>query len=145
MMWIEIIGTVTMVLAVIGTVLNNQRRRACFYIWLVSNASSLGCHVAMGAYSFALRDAIFFGLAIHGLFAWQRPEKAKDAVTPGRRDAETSEYEAAWHRNERWRMGLGEKARFYLHTPAGRPLPSSTMNPAEAAVWMAQGDVILMR
>jgi hypothetical protein len=37
---VEIIGTAATVLAVAGVVLNNRRRRACFAVWLVSNALS---------------------------------------------------------------------------------------------------------
>jgi hypothetical protein len=139
MVWIEIIGLVTTVLAVIGTVLNNQRRRACFSIWLVSNASSLGCHVALAAYSFALRDAIFFALAIHGLFAWRRPQKASPQITQmtpiekERSQKTWDEYEtilAADRRNRRRQWVKTGKARFYLHTPSGNSLPSGTMSPA---------------
>jgi nicotinamide riboside transporter PnuC len=75
-MWIETIGTIATVLAVAGVVANNHRRIACFYFWLVSNALTLLCHVALGAWSLAVRDAIFWFLAIYGLVCWSRAARA---------------------------------------------------------------------
>ena len=69
---LEAIGVVITVLAVVGAVLNNRRRRSCFWLWLVSNAPSLGVHVAVGLWALAARDAIFFILAIEGLRRWKR-------------------------------------------------------------------------
>lgn len=56
---IEIIGTIATMLAVAGVYLNNRRLRACFAVWLVSNALSLLIHLQAGIYSLCLRDAGF--------------------------------------------------------------------------------------
>jgi nicotinamide riboside transporter PnuC len=69
---IEAIGWVITVIAVWGVVLNNQRRRECFYLWLVSNGLSAGVHLWAGMWAMATRDAIFFSLAIMGLRAWRQ-------------------------------------------------------------------------
>jgi nicotinamide riboside transporter PnuC len=69
---VEIIGAISTLLAVAGTVLNNRRLRACFPIWIVSNVMTLGIHVTAGLWSLAVRDAIFFLLAIDGLRRWRK-------------------------------------------------------------------------
>lgn len=69
---IEIVGAVVTVLAVAGAVLNNHRRRECFMIWLVSNGLSLACHVMLAAWSLAVRDGVFWLLAVHGWVRWGR-------------------------------------------------------------------------
>ena len=72
---IETIGAAITVLAVSGVVLNNRRHRACFALWLVSNAASAAVHIAAGMYSLAARDLIFFALCIHGLILWTRADR----------------------------------------------------------------------
>jgi len=71
---VETIGIIGTVLAVAGVLLNNRRRRECFYLWLVSNGLTLAVHVMAGIWSLAVRDAIFFLLAIDGLAKWSRRE-----------------------------------------------------------------------
>jgi nicotinamide riboside transporter PnuC len=68
---IEFFGAVATVIAVAGVVMNNRRRRGCFYLWIVSNALTLGVHVAAGVWSLAVRDGIFFVLAVEGLLRWR--------------------------------------------------------------------------
>jgi nicotinamide riboside transporter PnuC len=69
---IEILGWVATVIAVYGVVLNNRRIRSCFWLWLLSNAMSCGIHAYLGVWSLAVRDAVFFALAIHGLVLWRK-------------------------------------------------------------------------
>lgn len=71
----EIVGVFATVLAVVGVITNNRRLRWCFLLWMVSNALSGGIHVHAGIWSFVVRDAIFFVLAIEGWFKWGRSEK----------------------------------------------------------------------
>jgi uncharacterized iron-regulated membrane protein len=68
---IEVAGLAITVLAVSGAVLNNRRLRACFWLWLVSNAASAAVHLALCLWCLAARDVIFFGLAIEGLLRWR--------------------------------------------------------------------------
>lgn len=70
---IEFLGTIATVIAVVGVLLNNRRMRVCFAVWMVSNAITFGIHAAAGIWSLAARDAIFFALAIEGLYRWRKP------------------------------------------------------------------------
>lgn len=72
---LELIGTITTILAVTGVVLNNRRKRACFMFWLVSNAMSMIIHAQTGVWSLAVRDLIFIVLAIEGWYLWKSNSK----------------------------------------------------------------------
>lgn len=68
----EICGIIATVLAVIGVVLNNRKLIACFYFWIASNAITGWIHADMGVYSLLVRDIVFFGLAVEGLYRWRK-------------------------------------------------------------------------
>jgi nicotinamide riboside transporter PnuC len=72
---IEWAGTISMVIAISGVVLNNYQKRACFVVWLVSNSISLAVHLVVGPWSFVARDLVFILLAVHGWFTWKRKHK----------------------------------------------------------------------
>ena len=76
--WMEWVGIVSGVLAVVGVVFNNYSSRACFPIWLVSNATSAYLHINAGMWGLAARDASFFGLAIMGLIMWSRKKEQRN-------------------------------------------------------------------
>lgn len=75
---IELVGLVATVLAVIGVVLNNRKRRACFLIWIVSNLMTAAIHAHAGIWQGAdcktmiLRDLVFVYLAVEGWQLWGR-------------------------------------------------------------------------
>jgi nicotinamide riboside transporter PnuC len=69
--FLEILGTISTVLAITGVVLNNYLDSRCFYVWLVSNTISAWIHIEAGIWSLAARDVIFIGLAFHGLRKWK--------------------------------------------------------------------------
>jgi len=69
---VEILGTIATMLAVLGVVFNNHKLIACFYLWLLSNAITAGIHLDAGIYSLLIRDLIFFGLAIEGIYRWRK-------------------------------------------------------------------------
>lgn len=73
---IETIGTVATLIAIAGVWMNNRRRIECFYLWLASNALTLGVHVHAGIWSLALRDVVFLALAVDGLRRWRREARA---------------------------------------------------------------------
>jgi nicotinamide riboside transporter PnuC len=54
----------------LGVILNNRRMRACFFVWLVSNAIMFGIHAWVGIWSLAIRDGIFLVLAVEGWYRW---------------------------------------------------------------------------
>jgi len=68
---IELIGTISTILAITGVILNNRRLRVCFLIWLVSNSLTLVIHAQTGVWSLVARDAIFLVLAVEGWFKWR--------------------------------------------------------------------------
>lgn len=70
---IEAIGTISTVIAIVGTVANTRRLRWCFALWMVSNTLSLAVHAWAGIWSFAARDVVFLALAIEGWFRWRTP------------------------------------------------------------------------
>jgi nicotinamide riboside transporter PnuC len=69
---IKIIGTIATCLAVAGVWLNNRKRLACFYLWLVSNFLCAIIHSSTGIWSLFFRDVIFIILAVEGLIKWSR-------------------------------------------------------------------------
>ncbi len=71
--WTETIGWLVTAVAVTGVVCNNHRLRACFLLWMLSNAASAAIHVSASLWALAARDVIFFALSIHGLKAWSKP------------------------------------------------------------------------
>lgn len=66
----EITGWMATAIALLGVWLNNNRRRTCFVLWLVSNAITFCIHAAVGMWPLAARDGAFFLLAIHGWRLW---------------------------------------------------------------------------
>ncbi len=68
--FVSIIGWFATAVALAGVWLNNRRRRACFVMWLVSNAITFAIHAGAGLWPLAARDGAFFILAIHGWWLW---------------------------------------------------------------------------
>lgn len=75
-MLIEIIGAIASVVAVVGVLANNRRRRGCFMLWLVSNGISAAIHAHIGVWSLFARDVVFFFLAAEGWWLWGRERNA---------------------------------------------------------------------
>lgn len=57
--------------AVLGVWLNNHKDRRCFYCWIFTNLSWAAVNAWHGLYIEALQNAIFLGLAFHGLVKWK--------------------------------------------------------------------------
>ena len=68
----ETLGAIAGVLAVIGVVLNNRRMISCFYIWIVSNSICALLHFNAELWSLMIRDIVFIGLALEGIYRWGR-------------------------------------------------------------------------
>jgi len=64
--------------SLVGVVLNIRRRRACFAIWIATNAAWCAIDMAAGLPAQAMLMAVYTGLAMWGYVAW-RP-----ANTPSR-------------------------------------------------------------
>lgn len=74
---LEILGAVSMIFAVTGVILNNNRLSGCFYLWIISNLISGYLHWQGGMMALCLRDLIFTLLAIHGAYLWKKVLKVK--------------------------------------------------------------------
>jgi nicotinamide riboside transporter PnuC len=72
---IELLGTITTVLAVAGVILNNRHRIECFYLWLLSNLLSAVIHFQTDTKSLMIRDMIFLVLAVEGIVLWKKKVK----------------------------------------------------------------------
>lgn len=67
---IDVFGWTATAVALAGVWMNNKRQRACFLLWLVSNAITFVIHVGAGMWPMAVRDLAFFVLAVHGWWLW---------------------------------------------------------------------------
>ena len=81
--WIEPASWIATAIAIVGVILNNRRRRECFYLWLCSNGLTLVIHLHAGLWALAVRDGVFWCLAVHGLAVWTAKAKNdRPAPTP---------------------------------------------------------------
>lgn len=62
------------ILALIGVVLNIKKNKACFYIWLVTNASWACIDFYKDIPAQGILFTIYTGLAVWGIFAWKEKE-----------------------------------------------------------------------
>lgn len=80
-MTLELWGLLSTALAIAGVILNNRRRRECFYVWIVSNSLTFCVHAWAGLWSLALRDVVFLVLAFDGLRRWRPGVPASASAT----------------------------------------------------------------
>ena len=59
-------------LGIVGVILNNHRRRECFYLWMVSNAGWMIVDYRAGIYVQSGLFLTYFFLAVHGLWKWRK-------------------------------------------------------------------------
>lgn len=57
--------------ALIGTILNVRKLRACFFLWLITNAMWFVWDILNGLPSRAILDLVQFGLAAWGIYEWR--------------------------------------------------------------------------
>lgn len=55
-----------------GVILNNYKRKECFYVWMVGNACWAVIDWYHGLYSQSVLMVVYFGLAIHGVWNWRK-------------------------------------------------------------------------
>jgi len=72
MIVLETLGTIAMVLAVIGVLLNNRKNRNCFYVWFISNSILIYVHLNVNLYSLVIRNIVFLLLAVEGWYKWRK-------------------------------------------------------------------------
>ena len=66
--WLLAAGSLT------GVVLNIRKRRACFAIWVATNAAWSAVDFAHELYAQSALMAVYAGLAVWGWFAWRAPD-----------------------------------------------------------------------
>lgn len=57
--------------AIIGVILNIKKRRECFYIWAVTNASWAIIDFAEGIPAQGFLFTVYFCLAMWGIYEWR--------------------------------------------------------------------------
>lgn len=62
--------------SIVGTVANIYHKRWCFWVWACTNALWTAYDLWLGAYPQAALMAVYFGLAIVGLWKWKRARQA---------------------------------------------------------------------
>jgi len=65
-MWLVTAASIT------GTVANIYKRRWCFGVWAVTNAMWAAYDLWIGAHAQAALMAVYFGLALWGLWRWRK-------------------------------------------------------------------------
>jgi len=63
------------VFVLIGVVLNIKRKRACFYIWLFTNASWAAVDFYKGIPAQGVLFTIYTALAVWGIIEWKEEKK----------------------------------------------------------------------
>lgn len=71
----EILGTIALILGVIGCLLNNRKLRICFIVWLISNVLNGIVHIRVDVWSLLIRDVVFSILVVEGWIRWGRKKK----------------------------------------------------------------------
>lgn len=64
------------ILSLIGVVLNIKKRKECFYIWGVTNFGWVFIDYNAGLYAQSLLFAIYFVLALWGIYEWKKSESS---------------------------------------------------------------------
>jgi len=57
--------------SLIGVVMNIKKRRECFYIWAVTNASWTAVDYYHGLYAQSALFGVYFCLAVYGAWEWR--------------------------------------------------------------------------
>lgn len=72
MHWTHFVLYVT---GITGVILNNHKRKECFYLWMIGNAGWAFVDYQAGLYVQCLLFVTYFALAVHGIWNWKRMEK----------------------------------------------------------------------
>jgi nicotinamide riboside transporter PnuC len=63
-------------LSIIGVVLNIYKNKYCFVIWAVTNFAWMVIDFQIGLYSQSFLFAVYFVLALFGLYKWAKQSEA---------------------------------------------------------------------
>jgi len=74
-LWFTYITWILTILSIIGVILNIKKKRICFYIWAVTNASWAIIDFSKGIPAQGCLFIIYFVLAIWGIIEWKKDIK----------------------------------------------------------------------
>ncbi len=57
--------------SIVGVIANIKKKRWCFYVWAITNAAWVVINIIIGLYSAATLFAVYFVLAVWGLYEWK--------------------------------------------------------------------------
>ncbi len=60
------------VASIVGVVMNTRLDRRCFYVWTITNACWAIIDWQKGLYAQAALFAVYFCLAVYGVYEWRR-------------------------------------------------------------------------
>jgi len=77
MNWFELLGIISLIFAIAGSLLNNRKMIVCFPIWMIANLICFGMHlqiiITLGqGWSLAAKDVAFMYICIDGYFRWRK-------------------------------------------------------------------------
>lgn len=72
---VEFMGWVAVAIALLGTVLNIQKKRSGFGCWMISNLYWAFHNLNIKEYSQSLLYTVFFSLAVFGFINWESDEE----------------------------------------------------------------------
>ena len=71
---LSIIGWITAIVCLTGTILNVKKIKFCFWLWLIGNVLWLCIDIYNGLWSRAFLDVVQGALALWGLIEWKSPK-----------------------------------------------------------------------
>lgn len=75
---IQFMGWTCVVLALIGTVLNIQKKKMGFGFWMISNFYWFFHNIRINEYAQSILYAVFFSLAVYGYLQWEEEDQEND-------------------------------------------------------------------
>ena len=70
-------------IALIGVILNIQRKWYCFLFWLISNAYWCGHNYLIREHAQAVLFAAFWFLSLYGMYRWKRDVRDRGKIRAG--------------------------------------------------------------
>ena len=77
----KIMSWIVTIASIVGVILNIRKNKLCFLIWSITNFSWMVIDFYYKLYSQSALFAVYFILAIYGLWKWEKDEKRK--ITKG--------------------------------------------------------------
>ena len=78
----EALKWLTALASLAGVILNIRRNRLCFYVWACTNAAWTAIDCWHQVWAQAALQAVYCGLAVWGMFAWRKHDKADTTNEP---------------------------------------------------------------